>query len=805
MKIAEIIINTGVKSLDRTFHYTVEDGIEILPGARVIVPFGHGNRGAIGYFLGYIDNSPYSNLKPIKKVLDLVPLVSEDALELAKHISRTTFCTFSDAIKLMLPPAVNFKFEKIVSFLNDTDFELTAAQKKVLETLKAAGGKAEQGKLLTACNIKSASVINSLKLKGCVSVYEKPVGGTKEKVRKKVCLTENYEEILSSYKPGSAMIKAIDMLIEYGSMFLSELVEFSGCSNTSVLTLEKKGIVHIFDETIIRSPITKKYGAGEKVTPSSEQENAINILKNAVNSNKPSEHLLFGVTGSGKTEVFLQVADYVIKNGKNVIILVPEISLTPQMTKRFCERFGDNVAVIHSGLSLGERYDEWQRIKNSQVSVALGARSAIFAPFENVGLIVVDEAHESTYKSENSPRYDARNIAKYRAMQNNCPVVYATATPRIEDYYNAKSGKTNLIKLEKRINDKLPEIKVIDMAQELANGNRSVFSVEAMQELGKNYNNNLKSLVFLNRRGFSTFVSCRSCGYVAKCPNCSVSLTYHFKGEKLKCHMCDYTQDILKVCPECTSKYIKHFGSGTQKAEETIKEQFNYIEIIRMDSDTTSHKFSHERLLDKFGKEKASVLLGTQMITKGHDFGNLTLCIVLAADTLLNTGEYNSSEKAFSQLVQVCGRAGRGNVPGQALIQTYDPKNKIFEFVKSNDYESFYNDEINARKLMEYPPFGEIISVVISGEDEEKTGKYGMEVNNKLQDILMDYPGVCNAFFGLTSCSVFKIKNKFRYKILVKTKKDERIYEIFKKLNDWHLENNKPINMDIDINPNGNV
>lgn len=805
MKIAEIIINTGVKSLDRTFHYTVEDGTEILPGARVVVPFGYGNRGAIGYFLGFTDNSPYSNLKPIKKVLDLVPLVSEDALELAKHISKTTFCTFSDAIKLMLPPAVNFKFEKIVSFLNDADCELTSAQKKVLETLKAAGGKAEQGKLLAACNIKSASVINALKLKGCISVCEKPVGGTKEKVRKKVVLTDAFEDVLLTYKPGSAMTKAIDLLKEYGSMFLSELVEYSGCSNTSVATLEKKGIVNIFDETVIRSAITKKYDTKTAVTPSEEQEKAINILKNAVKSGKPSEHLLFGVTGSGKTEVFLQVADYVIKNGKNVIILVPEISLTPQMTKRFSERFGDSVAVLHSGLSLGERYDEWQKIKNSEVKVALGARSAIFAPFENVGLIVIDEAHESTYKSENNPRYDARNIAKFKSEQYNCPVVYASATPKIEDYFFAKCGKINLIKLNKRINDKLPEIKVVDMAQELAMGNRSVFSVEAIKELEKNYKNNLKSLVFLNRRGFSTFVSCRSCGYVAKCPNCSVSLTYHIKGEKLKCHMCDYAQDMLKICPECGSKYIKQFGSGTQKAEETLKEQFGNVEIIRMDGDTTSHKFSHERLLDKFSEGNAGILLGTQMITKGHDFHDLTLSIVLAADTLINTGEYNSSEKAFSQLVQVCGRAGRGDIPGKAIIQTYDPKNKIFEYVKTNDYESFYNDEINARKLMEYPPFGEIISVIISGNDEEKTGNYGMEVNKKLQELLNEYPGLCTAFFGLTSCSVFKIKNKFRYKILVKTKKDDRIYDVFKKLNDWHLENNKYFNMDIDINPNGNI
>ncbi len=806
IKIAEVIINTQVRSLDRVYHYLVPENMNIQPGARVTVPFGAGNSTQVAYFLRYVESSPFDGLKAVKKVLDKEPLITDNGLELARYIRRTCLCSMSEAIRLLLPPSVNFKFEKIV-VLKDVRFQkLTPLQQRVCENLKSAGGTAEIKKLLESCNTKSSSVITALEKAGVVEVKEKPVGGAKELIRKKVFLAVSPQEAMQVEKLGSAMKKALNMLVEYDSMLLSELIEFSGCSNTSIQSLKSKGLVDIVNTEIRRSPIAREIRHTNHFPPTPEQQKAIDTVKASIDSGKTGEHLLFGVTGSGKTEVFLQGVDYCISKGKNAVILVPEISLTPQMTERFISRFGDNVAVIHSGLSLGERFDEWKRIKSGEVKVVVGARSAIFAPFENIGLIVVDEEQEMTYKSENSPRYDARKVGKFRAKQNNCPIIYASATPRIESYYAAEKGQINLIELTHRFNNQvMPKVNIVDMGEELSEGNRSVYSMAAQREIQKNIDCKMQSIVFLNRRGFSTFVSCRSCGYVAKCPNCSVSLTYHSSGNMLKCHMCDHTQQNPAVCPECGSKYIKYFGAGTQRVEEEIPEKFVGASYIRMDADTTSHKFSHERILDKFNKEKLSILLGTQMITKGLDFPGVTLSVVLAADTLLNTGDYRASERAFSQLVQVCGRAGRGNISGRAVVQTYEPKNKVIAFAAANDYKGFYRDEIKAREIMEYPPFTEIVSILVTGTDEKATSNYGMEIEKELRNMLGGYPGLCKTFFGLSPASVFKIKNKYRFRIMLKTLPGEEICLVLEELYNKHIDKKSDCGLEIDVGPNSCV
>ncbi|MDP4118212.1 MAG: primosomal protein N' [Bacillota bacterium] len=805
MKIAEVILNTEVKSLDRVYHYLVPEGMEIAEGARVEVPFGTANRRNVGYFIGYIQKSPFEGLKEIYSVIDKMPLIPQKGIELARYIRRTCLCSMSESIRLLLPPAVNFKFEKIVSLTNTDGNEgkLTPLQKTVLENLKAAGGSAEQKKLLESCKVKSSAVISSLEKRGLVRMTEKPVGGTKEKLRKKVFLSVPPEEAEQFDKLGKGMKKALEMLARYESMLLSELIEYSGCSSSSVYLLESRGLVTVEDIEVKRSPVNKEIEKTESLLPTHEQKRAIETVKQAIDSDAGSEHLLFGVTGSGKTEVFLQGVDYCISKGKNAVILVPEIALTPQMTTRFISRFGDNVAVLHSGLSLGERYDEWRRIRSGEVNVVVGARSAIFAPFDNIGLIVIDEEHETTYKSENSPRYDARKIGQYRAIQNKCPIIYASATPRVEDYYKAVNGKINLIELTHRFNNQeMPEVFVADMAAELAGGNRSVYSDMAQRELEKNTKTGHQSIIFLNRRGYSTFVSCRSCGYVAKCPNCSVSLTYHSNGNTLKCHMCGHTVPNPTVCPECGSKYIRYFGAGTQKAEEELKEIFPSATLVRMDADTTMHKFSHERILNKFNDEKIDFLLGTQMITKGLDFPNVTLSVVLAADTLINTGDYRALERAFSQLVQVCGRAGRGKIKGRAVIQTYEPQNKVIAYAKKNDYTGFYQDEIKSRKIMEYPPFADIISVIISGKDEKGTGEYGMEAEKYLRNLLGHYSDLCITFFGLAPAATFKVKNKYRYRILLKTRHGDEIYGVLEQLYNKHIDNKTKFGMEIDVNPN---
>ena len=804
MKIAEVIINTEVRSLDRVYHYIVPDNLEAEIGMRAEVPFGFGNRTDIGYIVGFVGSSPFDNLKSIKKLIDKEPVISESGIELARQIRHMCLCSMSEAFRLLLPPRINFKFEKIVILCDYTGEDFTPLQNKIIKTLKSAGGKAELKKLLESCGVKSSSVVTSLQKKGIVKVTEKAVGGTKEIQRKKVFLAVPPYQASLEEGLGKAMRKALDMLTEYDSMLLSELTEYAGCSAASIKALEKKGLVEVKDVTVRRNPIKTEYPASKALPPTDEQKKAIDDLKKAVDIGKVSEHLLFGVTGSGKTEVFLQAVDYALSKGKNAVILVPEISLTPQMTRRFAERFGGKVAVLHSGLSLGERYDEWQRIKNGEVSVAVGARSAIFAPFENIGLIVIDEQHEDTYKSENSPRYDARLVGRFRAGQNKCPIVYASATPKTEYFYNALKGKINLIELKKRYNNMdMPEVIIADMTSELAKGNRSVYSSAAITELEKNLQNGEQSIVFLNRRGFSTFVSCRACGYVAKCPNCSVSLTYHSKNELLKCHMCGYTEKNPSVCPACGSKYIKYFGTGTQKAEDELYKIFPNISVIRMDADTTSHKFSHERLLDEFNDKKADVLLGTQMITKGLDFKNVTLSIVLAADTLLNTGSYRASEKAFSQLVQVCGRAGRGSKKGRCVIQTYEPKNKVIAYAAKNNYKGFFENEIKSRMLMDYPPFSRIVQILITGDDEIKTGEYGMRAEAFLRNLLDEREGLCKAFFGLSPAPVFKIKNKYRYRIILKTIWDDEIYNVLESLYNKHIDEKTPFGLEIDIDTAG--
>lgn len=802
MNIAEVIINTEVRSLDRVYHYVVPENIKAAVGMRVSVPFGFGNRTEIGYIVGFTESSPFENLKAIKKLIDKEPIISEKGIELARYLRRTCLCPMSEAFKLLLPPRVNFKFEKIVSLCGGDADGLTLSQKKIFDTLKAIGGTAEYKKLLESCGLKSSAALTALKNKGLVSVTEKAVGGNKEKIRKRVCLAVSKEEAAQTEGLGKAMQKVLDLLMEYDSMLLSELIDFAKCSASSVKALESRGLVITEDVAVLRSPIKADIKEKESLPPTDEQKNAIDTLKKAVDFGEKSEYLLFGVTGSGKTEVFLQAVDYCISRGKNAIVLVPEISLTPQMTRRFAERFGGKVAVLHSGLSLGERYDEWNRIRSGEVNVAVGARSAIFAPFENIGLIVVDEEHEDTYKSENSPRYDARIIAAFRAFQHNCPVVYASATPRIDDYYAALNGKINLLELTKRYNNvKMPDVYVADMAAELKSGNRSVYSMMAQEEIEKNLAAGEQSIVFLNRRGFSTFVSCRSCGYVAKCPNCSVSLTFHSKTNSLKCHMCGHTEANPVVCPSCGSKYIKYFGAGTQKAEEELFKLFPNITVERMDADTTSHKFSHERILDKFNNEKSDVLLGTQMITKGLDFPNVTLSIVLAADTLLNTGSYRASERAFSQLVQVCGRAGRGEKSGRCIIQTYEPGNKVIAFATKNDYKGFYSDEIKSRQMMDYPPFSDIVQILVTGTDEQKTGEYGMTVEKNLRKLLDEKSGLCKTLFGLCPAPVFKVKNKFRYKIVFYAHRSDDIYEILEKLYNIHIDEKTSFGLEIDINP----
>lgn len=501
----------------------------------------------------------------------------------------------------------------------------------------------------------------------------------------------------------------------------------------------------------------------------------------------------------GKTEVYLQLIKKTLEKNLSTIVLVPEISLTPQMVDRFIARFGqEKIAVLHSKLSVGERYDEWNRIKRNEAKIIIGARSAIFAQVENLGLIIIDEEHDSSYKSEMQPRYNAKEVAKYLAKNYSIPLVLGSATPDITTYYKASNNEIELLKLTKRANNsKLPEVHIVDLREELANGNKTMISSNLYNKIDKNLKEKHQTILFLNRRGFSTFVMCRDCGSTIKCKNCNITMTYHLKENKLKCHYCGYEQNNVTICPECNSKKIKYFGVGTQKLEVQINQMFPNAKTIRMDIDTVTKKNSHEEILNKFKTENIDILIGTQMIVKGHHFPNVTLVGVIAADTSLNIDDYRASERTFQLLTQVAGRAGRENLPGNVIVQTYNPDNFSIECAKKQDYEMFYKTEINLRKQLNYPPFCDIILIGISSENERQVINTANDIYKELENNIEEMK-----VYKPMPAPIDKIKNRYRWRIILKGKLDDRTTEnINNVLNNMYSKSNNKTRISVDINP----
>lgn len=486
-------------------------------------------------------------------------------------------------------------------------------------------------------------------------------------------------------------------------------------------------------------------------------------------------------------------------------MLVPEISLTPQMVNRFIARFGEEkIAVLHSKLSLGERYDEWNKINEGKAKIVIGARSAIFAPINDLGLIIIDEEHDSSYKSEGSPRYDAKEVAKYMAKQNSCPLVLGSATPDMKSYTKALNGEIELIELTKRANESsLPQVEIVDLREELANGNRSMISTKLYEEIEENLKNKHQTILFLNRRGYSTFIMCRDCGYTVKCKNCNITMTYHLKKDKLKCHYCGYEEKRVTICPECNSKNIKYFGTGTQKLEEEINKIFPNASTIRMDIDTVTKKNSHEQILNKFREENIDILIGTQMIVKGHHFPNVTLVGVMAADSSLNIEDYRANERTFQILTQVAGRAGRENLPGKVIVQTYNPDSLAIEYAKNQDYKEFYNVEIGIRKQLKYPPFCDIMVIGISGQNEKKVTETAEKLHQYIKTrIINEKIGLL--LYKQLPAPIDKIKNKYRWRIIIKCIYNNHINELLQDaLNEgYNQTKNTDTRIIVDLNPN---
>ena len=519
-------------------------------------------------------------------------------------------------------------------------------------------------------------------------------------------------------------------------------------------------------------------------------------------ANQYEQFLLYGVTGSGKTEVYLQLIDSALNQNKTAIVLVPEISLTPQMIDRFIARFNkDEIAVLHSKLSIGERYDEWNKIKAGKAKIIIGARSAIFAPTENIGIIIIDEEHDSSYKSEAIPKYDAKEIAKKIAKENNCPLLLGSATPDLVTYYKAQKGEITLLELTKRANNsKLPEIEIVDLKIELANGNRSMLSSELYGEIEKNLKEHRQTILFLNRRGFSTFIMCRECGYTVKCKNCNISMTYHKTENKLKCHYCGYEENVVTICPECHSNKIRYFGTGTQKLEQEINKIFPNASTIRMDIDTVTKKNSHEEILNKFKNENIDILIGTQMVVKGHHFPNVTLVGVIAADSSLNIDDYRANERTFQILTQVAGRAGREQLDGKVIVQTYNPDNFSIVCAQKQDYQMFYNTEIALRKQLKYPPFCDIILIGFNSISEKEIIAASTTVYNYLKNNL---DGQEFIVLRPMPSPIDKIQNKYRWRIIIKGNISEAANLVINTcLNKFYNSNYKNTKITVDVNPN---
>jgi len=809
--IASVVLNNSTRSYDKEYHYRIPETLAglIKPGVRVIVPFGRGDKSREGYVLNVLNSSEMTELKEIKRVLDTEPVLREDLIKLAKWMKKRYICTYSSAIRCMLPAGINVKSVKIVKLSGENEpRELPAGSDAIIALLEKSEGQCEYNELRRQYTHPDfLKVFKQLQRMGIVDVTEEYKPLVREKIARAAFLKASPEEISDLIEndriKSIQQIRALEILMDNGYELIQDLMHFAGISYSVINTLYKNGLIDIRDVEIERNPFEENIEKSEPLKPTDEQQFILDKLISCSREDSFREILLHGITGSGKTEVYMQFIECAISKGKTAIVLVPEISLTPQVIKRFRSRFGESIAVLHSRLSLGERYDQWRLIKSGKIKVVVGVRSAVFAPLENLGAIIIDEEHEPTYKSETTPKYDARDVARARCMENRAILVLGSATPSLETYTLAQAGKIELLKMTKRPNDyDLPDVEIIDMRQELGSGNRSIFSRKLEDAIKANVEAGHQTILFLNRRGNANFVLCRNCGVVIKCPKCNISLTYHSYNNRLICHYCGFTVKVPQDCPVCRSPHIRFFGIGTQKVEEELKKHFGDITFLRMDTDTTLRKNAHEKILKNFEENNINILLGTQMIAKGLDFPNVTLIGVLAADILLNVDDYRASERTFQLVTQVAGRAGRGPNRGKVLVQTYNTDDYSIQAACKQDYEGFYRQEILVRKNLNYPPFTNIGVVIVKGLDDKLVQQKIKEVYDKIQDMVSDSRPDFGAI-GPMRAPISRINGRYRWRIIVKCRSYSFLVNLFTKVYDDFIAGKErgKVDLSVDINP----
>lgn len=749
MKIAKVLINTSVKSLNKVYDYLVPEKMEqdIKIGKRVLVSFGKGRSDEEAIIVKIEEKTDEElksynyKLKEIIEILDEVSYINESRLKLAKYISFLYFCNVYDALKLMLPPGTKSK---------NTKKSLNTKQNTLVKLIKNP--------------------------------------------------EEIMEDIENNVITSAKHIKLLTFLMYNDYVLINDIIDGLEISRQVINTVEKNGYITLEKVDIKPDFLTEfKVSPTEPKKPTPEQEFAIDRINSYIDSNEYKQCLLFGVTGSGKTEVYLQVIKRVLEKGKRAIVLVPEISLTYQTVNRFVSRFGNNIAILHSKMTVSKRKEEYKRIKNGEVDIIIGARSAIFAPVDNLGLVIIDEEHDGSYYSQTTPKYSTKEVASYICKENNATLILGSATPEISSFYKAQAGIMDIVTMENRPGTAvMPKIEIVNMKYDRVLGNTSDISLRLKEEIKKNIDKNEQTMIFLNRRGYLSYLRCNECSYIFKCPNCDVAFVYHKTSNLLHCHYCSHVERNVHKCPCCGSENISSSTIGTQRLEEELKEIFPGVTTLRMDADTTVAKDSHQKILDKFKNENINILIGTQMISKGHDIENVTLVGILGVDTMLGMDDYLSSERAFSNISQVSGRAGRAKLPGRVLIQTNDPDNYILNAVINNSYIEFYEKEIKHRKKFGYPPFIDIVLFEISGRNFYLVKS---EIDRLYNILNSENTGIYKVF-NPKAPFIQKINNKFRVNIIVKTKLNTNSYnKLYEKINIFNKTKKNGVNMVVTRNP----
>ena len=772
MKYAKIIVNNKTQSTDELYTYKIH-GFDVEIGARVIVPFGNGQRNIEGYVADLSDDTPLkeSRIKSILAVVDDEIKLTKKDIELSIWMRNKYLCKYIDAVLSFVPTGAELKKYKTVKLgLSYFGYNKDSNEGKIIEYLQQ-NGEVPYKKIVNYIGKDNTKLIDALEKNGIIIIKETLKSDVKIKYERIVAIKnrEEVEAYIEKIKNAPKQKSALETLLGISKASTADLREKYGIDLSVLKVLEKKNLIEIFleeDSRVDSSEIVPETKVIDSLTE--EQEDAIYRIGPSIKNEKHESFLIHGVTGSGKTEIYMQLIKKVLAKNKRVIMMVPEISLTYQLTQRFIGRFGrDNVAIIHSRISKEKRYDEWLRIKRGKAKIIIGARSAIFSPIDNLGAIIIDEEHESSYKSDKNPRYNAIELAEKRAEINDAILVLGSATPTTVTNYNSEIGKYKKLTLNKRYNENpLPEVKIIDMREELKNGNRTMFSKKLHDGIVSNLEKGKQIILFLNRRGFSTFVSCRSCGYVVKCDDCGISMTYHQNKEKVICHYCGLSKEVPTVCPECESKYIKFFGVGTEQLEQYTKKMFPDVKIKRLDFDTSRKKGSMESILSSFNSGETQILIGTQIVAKGLDFPNVGLVGIIAADSSLNIPDFRSRERTFQLISQAAGRAGRGDELGEVVVQTYAPDHFSVISAAKHNYNMFYKNEIILRKQLEYPPFSDIIQFIVSGMDNEKTYGIAKKIADKCTDALGE--NYKRKILGPQPAPRLKINDKYRFQILLK-------------------------------------